>query len=30
MDRINELLDPEYQYGPDPDGGVLAGTERFL
>ncbi len=30
MDRINELVDPEFQYGPDPDGGVLAGTERFL
>lgn len=30
MDRINELLDPAYQYGPDPDGGVLSGTERFV
>jgi 1-acyl-sn-glycerol-3-phosphate acyltransferase len=30
MDRINELVDPEYQYGADPDATELAGTERFL
>ncbi|MCB9661134.1 MAG: 1-acyl-sn-glycerol-3-phosphate acyltransferase [Polyangiales bacterium] len=30
MDRINDLLEPRYQYGGDPEGTVVAGTERFL
>ena len=29
MDRINELLDPEYQYGEDQPGGVT-GVNRFI
>jgi 1-acyl-sn-glycerol-3-phosphate acyltransferase len=30
MDRINELVDPPYQYGADLDGTLVAGTDRFL
>ncbi len=30
MERINELLPPEYQFAPESDAAVAAGAERFL
>ena len=30
MDHINDLLDPEYRWDPNPEGDGLKGVARFL